>query len=291
MTASAHHATLDAVAATLGLPPGAPFRPLGQGTDHQAFAVGDLVVRIDVGDDAGRPGRIAREADLLAAVATVSPLTVPEVVASRPDLGAIVVRRLSGVSALDRPPRDAAAVAEQLAGFVAALASVDHAALCGLVDVDDAPPEEYLAELVPLAHTVGAELTVSQRQALQAFLATVPPPSPEIAVFCHHDLGAEHILLGEDGRTITGVIDWSDAAVADPAHDLGRILRDLGAAAAVACRDALGLDDERLSERIVFHARCALIEDLAHGIEHGDRRYADAALAALDRVFAPDPLG
>jgi hypothetical protein len=41
-------------------------------------------------------------------------------------------------------------------------------------------------------------------------------------------------------------------------------------------------------ERAVFYARCALLEDLAHGLGPGPRRYADAALAHLPHTFA-DP--
>jgi aminoglycoside phosphotransferase (APT) family kinase protein len=32
-------------------------------------------------------------------------------------------------------------------------------------------------------------------------------------------------------RASTGIIDWSDAALADPAYDFGLLCRDLGAAA------------------------------------------------------------
>lgn len=290
MITPALRSTLDAIADTLGLARDAAFRPLGQGTDHQAFAIEDLVVRIDLADDAELSGRVAREADLLAAVGSISPLAVPEVAASRPDLGAIVVRRLPGVSALDRPPTDPDAVAAQLAELVAAIAAIDRREIAGLVEADDAPPDVYLAELVSFADAVRAVLPAPQRRAFDVFLGSPPPPPTSVAVFCHHDLGAEHILLDEDGRTITGVIDWSDAAIADPAHDLGRLLRDFGAAVAVACHDALAPADDGIVDRIVFHARCSAIEDLAYGIHHGDRRYADAALGSFARLFSPNPL-
>lgn len=37
--------------------------------------------------------------------------------------------------------------------------------------------------------------------------------------------------------------------------------------------------------RALFHARRALIEDLAYGLSTGPRRYAEAALAHLERTF------
>jgi hypothetical protein len=103
MSTPALRSTLDAVADTLGLPPDAAFRTLGHGIDPEAFAIGDLIVRIDLADDVERSIHVVQEAGPLAAVASISPLTVPEVASSRPDLGVIVVRRLPGVSALDRP--------------------------------------------------------------------------------------------------------------------------------------------------------------------------------------------
>ncbi|NEB80476.1 phosphotransferase, partial [Streptomyces sp. SID14478] len=36
------------------------------------------------------------------------------------------------------------------------------------------------------------------------------------AVLVHHDLKGEHLLVSQDGR-VRGVLDWTDAAVGDPA--------------------------------------------------------------------------
>jgi aminoglycoside phosphotransferase (APT) family kinase protein len=50
--------------------------------------------------------------------------------------------------------------------------------------------------------------------------AACPRGSPQ-RVVAHADLGAEHIL--ELDGTLTGIIDWSDAAITDPALDLARL--------------------------------------------------------------------
>jgi hypothetical protein len=100
-----------------------------------------------------------------------------------------------------------------------------------------------------------------------------------------YDLGAEHLLAEPDGIRLTGVLDWSDAALADPAHDLGRLYRDLGPEVAGQVAVRLGRRDDDLLERAAFHARCALLEDLAFSVTGGDRRYADAALARLAGTF------
>jgi len=50
-------------------------------------------------------------------------------------------------------------------------------------------------------------------------------------VFSHNDLGIEHVLGTPATAAVTGVIDWGDAALIDPACDFGLLYRDLGAAA------------------------------------------------------------
>ena len=44
--------------------------------------------------------------------------------------------------------------------------------------------------------------------------------------------------------------------------------------------------DPGLPDRALFHARCAALEDLAHGLDSGERRYADQAILAMGWLFA-----
>jgi len=61
----------------------------------------------------------------------------------------------------------------------------------------------------------------------------------------------------------------------------------LGATANESCsngdRDACGGSD--LRERAIFYGRCAVFEDIAHGLETGKRMYAQNAIAALGWLF------
>jgi aminoglycoside phosphotransferase (APT) family kinase protein len=119
-------------------------------------------------------------------------------------------------------------------------------------------------------------------------LDAAPPNDGCVPTFSHNDLGIEHVLIDPATWTVTGIIDWSDAAVVDPACDFGLLHRDLGPAAARAairsCRtDAHDL--AALSERAVFYARCSVFEDLAHGIETGQGKYVDKSLAAMEWLF------
>jgi aminoglycoside phosphotransferase (APT) family kinase protein len=102
-------------------------------------------------------------------------------------------------------------------------------------------------------------------------------------MFSHNDLGIEHVLA--DGSTVTGVIDWSDAAFVDPSHDLGRLMRDLGPVALDAALTAYPGDDPGLRERAVCFARCGMIEDLGYGLQTGRDRYVRKSLDALAWLF------
>jgi aminoglycoside phosphotransferase (APT) family kinase protein len=78
---------------------------------------------------------------------------------------------------------------------------------------------------------VAGRVPAPYRPAVEAFLAAEPPPDTAARVFSHDDLGVEHVLVDPATGTVTGVIDWADAGLVDPATDCGRVLRDLGPAA------------------------------------------------------------
>lgn len=137
---------------------------------------------------------------------------------------------------------------------------------------------DYLAvvDLVPAAG----------RRLVEAFLGQALPPEPRSVAFCHNDLGIEHILVETGSDTISGVIDWADAAIADPVVDLALILRDLGPGVlALTLESYGGRFDDVDWERAAFYARCSLLEDLSYGLRTGSDRYLEAGLAHLGRTF------
>ena len=86
---------------------------------------------------------------------------------------------------------------------------------------------------------------------------------------------------------ITGIIDWSDVAITDPASDLGRIWRDLGVLAFQRARDRFdssGHRREALTERALWFARCLAVENLAFAVEHRSD-LVTLELRNLTRVF------
>jgi aminoglycoside phosphotransferase (APT) family kinase protein len=150
-----------------------------------------------------------------------------------------------------------------------------------VVGVDDDPPAQWLAEAASLY--VPDTVPAVHRGPVEEFLAAEPPSARPGLVFSHNDLGVEHVLVDPRTWTVTGVIDWTDAAFTDAAYDLGLVYRDLGPAAFEAALVAYGSDEPR--ERAVFLARCTVLEDLEYGIRSGKRVYAENALASMGWLF------
>jgi aminoglycoside phosphotransferase (APT) family kinase protein len=270
--------------------------PLGRGTDHESYLVdGRLVVRLRLaGDPATRAAGIGREAALLELVAEVSPLPVPRPAFVAPDDGCLAYERLEGVPMLGLRPAQRARLAERVAGEVGrlmrALADVDAARLDRLAPLDDTSPDELLVEAGENYIGIADAVPARDRAALEAFLDATAPPAASSLVFCHNDLGIEHVLVEPAAGGVTGIIDWSDAALADPARDLGLVFRDLGHAALHAALSGFGAPaDDALRARARFHGRCALLEDLAFGLEEDRPEYVDKSLAGLAWAFSDDP--
>jgi aminoglycoside phosphotransferase (APT) family kinase protein len=263
---------------------------LGEGLDNLVYEVnGELIVRMSKQPD---PARLDREARLLAAVAGVSPLPVPEPAFTDPERGWIAYFTLPGVPLLDLPRQQRQAhgtpVAAALGELLTALHAVPVDQLADLVDTDDHPLAEWRREAAQTYPTVAGQIPAAHRRSVEAFLDAPPPGGGYAARFSHNDLGIEHVLVDPVTWTVTGIIDWSDAAIADPAYDFGLLYRDLGPAAA---RVAVGSyrtganDVAAIRERAGFYARCSVFEDLAYGIETGRDAYVEKSLAAMEWLF------
>ncbi len=253
--------------------------PLGQGSDHLVYeAEGGLIRRFPKHPDRAT---LTREARLLAAVAPHCPIPVPQ---AHVEGDHLVYAKLPGRPLLDRldlaTPRLIATFAEALK----ALQAIPLADISAFTETEDDPPGAWLAEAAHHHGGVGDALgtvagAAARREAVAVFLATEPPPAAGVKVFSHNDFGAEHLLVDPVRLTATGIIDFSDAAITDPATDFGRLYRDFGPA-------ALTLTPAPLRERAVFYARCLVFEDLAYGLTHEDPRYVGKSLAALGWLFA-----
>ena len=264
---------------------------LKEGCDHVAYEVnGELIVRFSKETDpARRAGHVDREARLLYAVAGISPLPVPRPIFTVGERGCLAYFKVPGLPLLDVPQRRRLAhgpsIGARLGEFLTTLQSAPAGRMADLVSTDVQPLAEWLREAAETHAVVVEEVPAVARRSVAVFLETPPPDEPHTLVFSHNDLGIEHVLVDPDDLSVTGVIDWSDAALVDPAYDLGLIHRDLRPAALDAALSSYRCDAVALRERAVFYARCSVFEDLAHGIETGQKRYIDKCLAAMEWLF------
>ncbi|WP_392961024.1 phosphotransferase family protein [Streptomyces sp. LN245] len=268
--------------------------PLGGGLDNLAYEVnGELVVRFSKEPDlVRRAALVGHEARVLAAVADISPLPVPEPAFTVAEQGCLAYRKLPGGPLLDMPRHQRSAHGTSIAATLGELLTALHAVpidrLADLVDTDHQPPAEWRHEAAENYATVAGQVPAAHRRSVEAFLDAAPPNDGCTPAFSHNDLGIEHVLIDPATWTVTGIIDWSDAAVVDPAYDFGLLYRDLGPAATRAAIRSYRTDAHDLAalgERAVFYARCSVFEDLAHGIETGQGKYVDKSLAAMEWLF------
>jgi len=263
---------------------------LGEGVDNLAYEVnGELIVRLSKEPD---PARLTREARLLAALAGISPLPVPEPIFTVAEQGCLAYVKLLGVPLVDLPADQRSAHAVSIAATLGELLTALHAVpvdgMTDLVDTDDQPLAEWRGEAAQTYLTVAGRVPAIHRPPVEAFLDAPPPDDGYAPAFSHNDLGIEHVLVDPVAWTVTGIIDWSDAAIVDPAYDFGLIYRDLGPAATRAALRSYHTetnDVAALGERAVFYARCSVFEDLAYGLDTGRDAYVEKSLAAIDWLF------
>jgi len=231
--------------------------PLGAGLDHRAYLVGnDLVARF--GPGAGE------EAELLEAIAPSLPLPVPVPVAVDAAAGCMIVSRVCGTSLLGTASPERGKFAAAMVRFAEAVHALDVPA-----PLDETPPSVWLEEARETWPRVRAVVPARVHGWVEAFLAASPPDMGE-RCFIHGDLGAEHVFV--DSGELTGVIDWGDAAIGDPAIDHGRLMRDFGV---------------DLGERARWFAVCAALEDVAYGVD----AYVSNGVRALVELSAGGALG
>lgn len=263
---------------------------VGEGLDNVVYEVnGELLVRFSKEPD---PKRLDQEVRLLAAVADISPLPVPQPTFAIAEQGCMGYFKLRGTPLLNLP-RDQrsdhdTAIAARLGELLTALHAVPVERMVALVGTDDAPLAEWRREAAEIYPAVAGRIPSAHRRAVEEFLDTPPPDDSYTAVFSHNDLGIEHVLVDPASWTVTGIIDWGDAAIVDPAYDFGLLFRDLGPD---ALRAGVGgyrtdvNDVATLVQRAAFYARCSVFEDLAYGIETGRDSYLGKSLAAMHWLF------
>ncbi|WP_043262813.1 aminoglycoside phosphotransferase family protein [Streptomyces sp. CT34] len=216
------------------------------GTVNAVYRLGDdMVVRLPLGE--GGAPEVVMEREWLPRLAERLPVAVPEVLgAGEPAEGYpwpwAVYRWLAGESPVAEAWEEPVLLAQDLAGFVAAMRSVPlpgapRAHRGGPLASLDASTRAAVEELrgIPQEGVDGDAAVAVWEEALRAPGWDGPP------VWLHGDLMPGNLLVG--GGRLTSVIDFGCMGVGDPACDLFPAWNLLPAAARADFREALGVDD------------------------------------------------
>jgi len=106
-------------------------------------------------------------------------------------------------------------------------------------------------------------------------------------VFIHHDLsGDAHILCDPEVNKITGIIDWGDAVIGDPAIDFTGIYWDCGEEfTRRVLANYAGRVDETFWERTVFYYKIGAFYEINYGQLINDDAHIRNGLAFLSKTL------
>ena len=206
---------------------------LEAGGDSYVFAAGYHILRFARHEEASRWQPV--EARMLQAIAPLLPVRVPQIVLLPVDgFGGQTVtayRRIPGRVLRDFGPRPSPRLGRQLGLFLRALHSLpmDLLDATGFPGSDDNPwraspallYDQARQKLVPL---LDAEAGARLSHRFEAFLGREVDRFQPVLV--HNDLYPEHLLVDPQTEELTGVIDFGDATIGDPAADFVGVYED-----------------------------------------------------------------
>jgi aminoglycoside phosphotransferase (APT) family kinase protein/8-oxo-dGTP pyrophosphatase MutT (NUDIX family) len=218
-----------------------------QGWDSIATIIeGTWIEREPRFGDVARPLRA--ETVLLPAIAPLLPLTIPLPVAVHEN-----PLRVRHALVPGEPATEVEVTAEdgrRLGAFLRALHDIPREVYADTGIADEwTARAELMATLDKLLHRVLPLLPGEHREAGRLLLGQVAGHTPLTLV--HGDLGPSH-LLSQDG-TLTGVIDWTDARIGDPALDLAWALYGAPEPFAEAVATTYAVTDEELTRALAWH--------------------------------------
>jgi aminoglycoside phosphotransferase (APT) family kinase protein len=269
----------------------ARLRKLAEGWDNSVWVVDERYAFRFPQREVAIPG-LEREIAVLPKLAPQLPLPVPVPAYvgeptdqyAWPFFGAELIPGVeAGVAELDDDAR--LKVALELAAFLRGL----HAARLETELPHDPNGREDMAKRVGLAREDLAEL---ERLALWTAPPQLEPllegalglPPPEARAVAHGDLHFRHLLV--DGRAASGVIDWGDLCLADPAIDLPLLWSFVPPQHRAAFLDAYGPVDEAqlLRARVLSIQLCTVLAHYGHSESQAE--LVSAGLDGLERTLA-----
>ena len=180
---------------------------------------------------------------------------------------------------------------------------------CGVEPTVDAWRQRYLAlrdevraNVMPrLDSTTAAAVESGFNRFLEEELVTF-----EAVAVVHCDLGCEHILIGDDGSTVTGLIDFEDVTIGDPTIDFVGLFVTYGMETVERIRDCYqrgsgghraldvqrSLDaqrasgaqrsmDDNFANRLRFYTWMASCHEIVYGLEEGRPDLVEEGISGL----------
>ena len=159
------------------------------------------------------------------------------------------------------------AFVSDLVAFVSAMHAIPRARFDGLAPAD--ARDERFDRWAGAARPQLSERAAAWVEARRSRLRSIERPASIPAVFAHCDLWGSNTLVGADQR-LTGVIDFGDAMLTDPAYDLFAFRERFGdEGAALAFERYAGPLDDHAPERSEIYRDMDELYDLAFHVEHG----------------------
>lgn len=103
----------------------------------------------------------------------------------------------------------------------------------------------------------------------------------------HCDLGEEHILCDPNRQSVTGVIDWGDVTVGDPAMDFVGLYSAGGIEfVKKVLKNYSGSVDVTFLDRMMFYFNAIPIHEILYGLYTNDDDYVHQGLTRLTKILA-----
>jgi aminoglycoside phosphotransferase (APT) family kinase protein len=196
-----------------------------------------------------------------------------------------VYRKLPGISGDISKEVDRHRVARQLGVFLERLHTypVDKAREAGVLEKHDLVAHWRDKSLEQLRNLVDLN---ENRDLLHRYLENDAPLTFDGAPsLVHNDLWAEHILVDSHSGGVSGIIDWGDTIIGDPAIDFACLYAWYGESwlENVLTHYTLKLDAEVIS-RSRYLATCLAIHNITLGRDIGHAQWVEAGYAALQLI-------
>jgi aminoglycoside phosphotransferase (APT) family kinase protein len=273
---------------------------LGEGYDSTAFDVNnELVFRFPKRADV--EAQLLIETAILPRLAERTPIPIPAFsFHGRPSsefprhfVGYPKLPGVAGIS-LDLDQSQLLELAPVLGGFLSFLHSfpANVATKCGVPEcAPETLIEDIQAEAMSDVHVVthvGLDALESPLRVLFNTRVETDETNRVTPTLVHRDLAAEHILLDPATKQVTGVIDWSEISISDPAIDFAGMFHWGGPdfTTAVLSHYEVSADDGLLERaRLLAAAKC--IGDIVFGLETHRQEYIDSGARALSYCVTP----